>query len=58
MLFRKAIPPRGIRPYGLNVSLKTLLKLLCAVVTGTLVVNKRMMHCDMGGTWLEVSAVF
>jgi hypothetical protein len=58
MLFRNAIPLRSVSPYSLNVGLKALTKLLSAVIASSLVVNKGMMHCDVGSSRLEVSTVF
>ena len=58
MLFCNAIPLRGVLSYSPNVSLKTLPKLLGAVITCGLVVNKRMVCCDVGSARLEVRAVF
>jgi hypothetical protein len=58
MLFRNAIPLRSVSPYSLNVGLKALTKPLSAVIASGLVVNKGMMHCDVGSSRLELSTVF
>jgi hypothetical protein len=57
-LLGKAVPLCDVSPSGLNVGLKAVVKSLCAVVVGGLVIDKGVMWRDMSYAWLEMRAIF